>query len=82
MQQPLESTSQTPAIMTMHGGSSDVVIVSFSQTSATLDAQMKNAGSFVINCNHGGGHCQAPAALYTAAWQFMQAHPYGVAPEP
>ena len=51
-------------------------------TSATYDTQMKGAGAFVVNCNHGGGHCQAPAALYTAAWQFMKDHPFGVDPEP
>ncbi len=81
-QQKIESTAHTPAVMTMHGGSSDVVVVSFATTSATYDEQMKKAGSFVVNCNHGGGHCQAPAALYSAGWEFMKAHPYGVAPEP
>jgi hypothetical protein len=35
-----------------------------------------------VNCNHGGGHCGAPAALYTAAWEFMKAHPFGVKPLP
>jgi poly(3-hydroxybutyrate) depolymerase len=81
-QQPIETAAHTPAVMTMHGGSSDMVIVSVATTSATYDAQMKKAGSFVVNCNHGGGHCQAPAALYSAGWEFMKAHPYGVAPEP
>jgi poly(3-hydroxybutyrate) depolymerase len=80
--QPIQDPKQTPAVMTMHGGSADKVIVSFSQTSATYDKQMKAAGSFVVNCNHGGRHCAAPAALYGAAWEFMKAHPFGVQPEP
>lgn len=80
--QPIQNPNQTPAVMTMHGGPSDVVGVSFATTSATLDAHMKGAGSFVINCNHGGGHCRAPAALYAAGWEFMKAHPYGEEPEP
>jgi hypothetical protein len=80
--QTLSDPANTPAVMTMHGGSSDVVVVAFSTTSATLDAHMKEAGSYVINCNHGGGHCAAPAALYSAGWEFMKAHPYGVEPEP
>jgi predicted esterase len=67
-----------PAIFTMHGGSSDMVIVSFDTTSATLDKSAKDHGSFVVNCNHGGGHCGAPAALYQASWVFMKDHPYGV----
>jgi hypothetical protein len=68
--------------MTMHGGTSDRVIVSFSTTSATHDAHMKEAGSFVVNCNHMGGHCDAPADLYSAAWEFMKAHPFDIDPEP
>ncbi len=82
MQQPIETSGHVPAIMTMHGGQSDMVVVSFATTSATLDSQMKAAGGFTVDCNHGGGHCQAPAALYTAGWEFMKAHPFGVEPEP
>ncbi len=67
-----------PAIFSMHGGSSDWVIVTFSETSAALNQAAKSHGSFVVNCDHGGGHCAAPSALYTASWEFMKAHPYGV----
>jgi len=81
-QEPIETSGHVPAIMTMHGGQSDMVVVSFATTSATLDSQMKAAGGFTVDCNHGGGHCQAPAALYTAGWEFMKAHPFGVEPEP
>jgi hypothetical protein len=80
--QTIQDPTRIPSVMTMHGGASDMVIVSFATTSATYDTQMKGAGAFVVNCNHGGGHCQAPAALYTAAWQFMKDHPFGVEPEP
>lgn len=80
--QPIQDPTRVPAVMTMHGGPQDMVIVSFTQTSATYDTQMKGAGSFVIDCNHMGGHCQAPPALYTAGWEFMKAHPFGVEPEP
>lgn len=80
--QPIQDAKQTPAVMTMHGGTSDKVIVSFSQTSAAYDKQMKNAGSFVVNCDHGGGHCAAPGELYKAGWQFMKDHPFGEPTEP
>jgi predicted esterase len=80
--QTIQDPTRIPSVMTMHGGTSDQVVVSFATTSATYDTQMKAAGAFVVNCNHGGGHCQAPADLYTAAWQFLKAHPFGVAPEP
>jgi dienelactone hydrolase len=80
--QTIQDPTRIPSVMTMHGGTSDQVVVSFATTSATYDTQMKAAGGFVVNCNHGGGHCQAPADLYTAAWQFLKAHPFGVDPEP
>jgi predicted esterase len=66
-----------PAIFTMHGGPDDWVIVAFSETSATLDMSAKSHGSFVVNCDHMGGHCAASAALQQASWQFMKDHPYG-----
>ena len=72
----------SPAIFTMHGSASDMVIVMFSQTSATMDMSAKNHGSFVVNCDHGGGHCAAPGDLQKAGWQFMKDHPWGVAQSP
>jgi predicted esterase len=68
----------TPAIFTMHGSQSgDVVIVAFADTSRTMDMAAKEHGSFVVNCNHNGGHCAASGELHTAAWEFMKAHPFG-----
>jgi predicted esterase len=80
--QTIQDRAHIPAIMTMHGSAADTVIVTFSQTSATLGNQIKNAGGFVVNCNHGGGHCAAPTALQRAAWTFMKAHPFGTKPSP
>jgi len=79
--QPWED-AHSPAIFTMHGGSSDMVIVTFSQTSASLDMAAKTHGSFVVNCDHGGGHCAAPGDLYQSAWQFMKDHPWGTKTSP
>lgn len=74
--------SYTPALMTMHGAPGrDVVIVDFSDTSASADMGFKNHGGFVVNCNHGGGHCGA-SGLSGEAWKFFKAHPYGVFPYP
>jgi poly(3-hydroxybutyrate) depolymerase len=70
--------ASSPAIFTMHGSQSgDVVIVAFADTSKTLDTSAKEHGSFVVNCNHNGGHCAASQELHTAAWEFMKAHPFG-----
>jgi poly(3-hydroxybutyrate) depolymerase len=77
-----QTPNYTPALMTIHGAPGvDVVGVDFSNTSKTADTAFKNHGGFVINCNHGGGHC-AGTALMPSAWEFFKAHPYGVSPEP
>jgi hypothetical protein len=80
--QPMDKT-HIGAMMTIHGApGADVVIVDFSDTSKTIDDSIKQLGGFAIDCNHGGGHCGAPADAYTAAWQFMQDHPFGYDKEP
>jgi poly(3-hydroxybutyrate) depolymerase len=72
----------TPALMTVHGAPGrDVVGVDFSRTSARADEAFKERGGFVINCNHGGGHCGG-GGLAPDIWEFFQAHPYGVEPAP
>ena len=68
----------TPALMTIHGAPGlDVVIIDFSDSSKTADTGFKNAGGFVINCNHGGGHCGG-GGLAGDIWKFFKAHPFGV----
>jgi len=72
----------TPALMTVHGAPGrDVVIVDFSNTSATADRTFSGRGGFVVNCNHGGGHCGG-SGLAGDIWEFFEAHPYGVEPAP
>jgi dienelactone hydrolase len=72
----------TPALMTVHGAPGrDVVIVDFSNTSRTADTTFSGRGGFVVNCNHGGGHCGG-AGLAGDIWEFFEAHPYGVEPRP
>jgi hypothetical protein len=43
---------------------------------------IKSHGGFAVDCNHGGGHCGAPADDIAAQWQFCKDHPFGVSPEP
>jgi hypothetical protein len=80
--QPQFENDYTPALMTIHGAPGrDVVIIDFSNSSRTADEAFKARGGFVINCNHGGGHCGG-TALAPSIWEFFKAHPYGVEPEP
>jgi predicted esterase len=73
----LEDPERVPAIMTMHGGANDNVIVNFGSTSANLASIVLPQGGFVVDCNHMVGHCRAPVELHERAWDFMQAHPFG-----
>lgn len=74
--------AHVPALMTVHGAPGlDVVVIDFSQSSQTADMGFKQKGGFVINCNHGGGHCGG-AGLAGDIWKFFKAHPFGVNPNP
>ena len=80
---PLQfENKHVPALMTVHGAAGlDVVIIDFSDSSKTADQGFKAAGGFVINCDHGGGHCGG-AGFAGDMWKFFKAHPFGVSPEP
>jgi hypothetical protein len=68
--------------MTVHGAAGkDVVGIDFSTSSATADKAFKGRGGFVVNCDHGGGHCGG-SVVAGDVWKFFQAHPFGVDPEP
>jgi hypothetical protein len=66
--------------MTIHGAN-DMVGVNFATTSANADRTFKAHGGFVINCNHGGGHCGGSGQA-ASIWEFFKAHPYGTSPSP
>ena len=80
----LSDKSQSPASFLMHGGSQDMVIISFAQASGWYEDQAKMAThpGLLVDCNHMGGHCGSPADLLTDSWHFMKAHPFAVSPEP
>ena len=77
-----QDPSRVPAIMAMHGGEDDTVIVNFGETSARLLDFVTAAQGFGVECNHQSGHCGASEALYEAAWEFFEAHPFGTKPSP
>ena len=78
----LQDPKRVPNALTMNGGDGDNVIVNFGQTSAAYDNYILSHGGFAINCQHGLGHCGAPATLQTSAWQFLKDHPFGTKPSP
>jgi poly(3-hydroxybutyrate) depolymerase len=79
---PLEG-KHVPALVTTHGAmGTDMVVIDFATASATADTDVVSKGGFAVDCNHGGGHCGAPAVDVAAQWQFCKDHPFGVSPEP
>jgi hypothetical protein len=82
--------SHVPSLIATHGApGADVVGVDFSMTSASeeMDVKSKAAssmppGGYVVDCNHGGGHCGAPADDVAAQWKFCKDHPFGISPDP
>jgi predicted esterase len=80
---PLEDPEHVPAVITTHGAlGQDRVVIEFSVTSDNLVKDIAAKGGFAVNCNHGGGHCAAPAEVVTAQWQFLKDHPFGTKTSP
>jgi poly(3-hydroxybutyrate) depolymerase len=80
---PLEDPSHVPSLITTHGAEgSDVVVIDFSIYSGVLDNDIAAKGGFVVDCNHGGGHCGATPEVVAAQWQFLKDHPFGVQADP
>ena len=77
-----QDMTHIPAVMTMHGGDADMVVISFGQASLDLDNAEAAAGGFAVDCNHGGTHVGSPPDLLAAGWEFMKAHPFGTKPSP
>jgi hypothetical protein len=77
-----QDMTHIPAVLTMHGGDADMVVISFGQASLDEDNAISAGGGFAVDCNHGGGHVGAPPDLIAAGWQFMKAHPFGTKPSP
>jgi poly(3-hydroxybutyrate) depolymerase len=79
----LEDAAHPPRIITAHGASgTDVVIVDFALASVQLGQDVVAQGGFAVDCDHGGGHCGAPAAFVAAQWQFLKDHPFATTPSP
>ena len=76
-------TSDAPdarvAVMALHGGVDDRVVVGFQETTMNLINALRREGHFGFICDHGMRH-SIPAAARPFAWQFLQAHPYGMFP--
>jgi hypothetical protein len=83
----LPDSSNHPAMIGAHGAiGSDVFGIDIATNTIILENDLKNKGSFVIDCDDGGDHLQSGparmAGVAAPAWQFFKDHPYEVSPEP
>lgn len=67
------------AVMALHGGENDRVVVAFKQTTIDFVNALRRGDHFGFICDHGMRHT-IPSAARPFAWQFLQAHPYGMFP--
>jgi hypothetical protein len=84
---PLPDPGNPPAILGAHGGvGKDIFGIDIAQNTLLLESDLKNKGSFVIDCDDGGDHLQSGrariAGVAEPGWQFLKDHPYKVDPEP
>ena len=69
-------------VMLTWGGPTDIyAVLSFEEASLAFESSLMTDGHFVVECLHDGGHT-IPTGGPAAAWEFFEAHPRGVAPEP
>jgi predicted esterase len=76
---PTDAPDARTAAMALFGGPRDVVLVSFATTTQNYVNALRGGDHFIFTCDHGGGHT-VPNAARASAWQFLQAHPYGMFP--
>jgi len=83
---PFEDPAHVPSLMSVHGGAGvdvwEPTGLDFSESTADLTRDIAAAGGIVVNCDHGGLHCEVPQAVTNAQWAFLKAHPFGVSPDP
>ena len=80
----LSDPSHVPAMLGAHGKKGmDSLILDFSDTTQSLETELKSAGGLAVDCDDGQAHYH-PARLGVEgnAMQFLAAHPYGVKANP
>ncbi len=70
-----------PVMLTWGGPTDFAVGFNFDQASRYLSEELQGDGSFVVECEHNGGHVPTDTAK-DDAWRFFEDHPMGVDPEP
>ncbi|MBL4632973.1 MAG: hypothetical protein JKY56_03825 [Kofleriaceae bacterium] len=74
--------STTIPMMLVWGGPTDTFGgYNFHNASIEFSQSLRDDGHFIVECEHTAGHVPPPNAG-AMAWDFLQAHPRGVSPEP
>lgn len=70
-----------PVLLTWGGESDTYGSYSFHDASLYLSEALREDGSFVVECQHSGGHTLPPWG-FAYAWDFLEAHPKDVGTSP
>lgn len=70
-----------PVLLTWGGPSDESNGLSFHDAALLLSEELRADGSFVVECEHQGGHT-IPAGATETVWRFLSDHPRGLAAEP
>jgi len=76
---PNQDPSNRFAAMILHGGDSDIVLISFKKASECYKNLLIANGNFAFMCDHGEGHT-IPSGVQDDIWQFFRDHRYGFDP--
>jgi hypothetical protein len=82
---PKDKTHLPPVLLPHGAAGSDVLILDMAQQSVAWEGDYTKAGGFAIDCMDGGDHLTSAAkrmGLDGHALEFLNAHPYGIHPEP
>lgn len=77
---PSDAPDRPFPAMIYYGGTDDIVVISFLQTSERYRSHIADRGGYSILCDHGGGHTIPDAR--DRSWQFMLDHPFDITPFP
>jgi predicted esterase len=77
----LQDPARVPSVISLYG-ISELIVVTFEHSSRLLVETIRAAGGFAIDCPLDVNHCVPPVEVQERSWEFLKAHPFGVAPFP
>ena len=77
----LQDPARVPSVISLYG-ISELTLATFEHSSRLLVEAIRTGGGFAIDCPLDVNQCVPPVEVQERSWQFLKAHPFGVAPFP